>query len=117
MSIGAPYRTESNYRYSKTGTAYSATGDDNTEGGANVTLTLADADFWSFDCGGGHRSMVLPAATTVGAKVVIANASDAAENITVQDSDASTTNGVVGQNEVGTFIADGTKWQHFTGVA
>lgn len=117
MSIGAPYRHDSNYRYSKTGTAYSATGDDNTEGGANVTLTLADADFWSFDCGGDHRNFVLPAATTVGAKVVIANASSHAENIIVQESDASTENGVVGQNEIGTFIADGTKWQHFTGVA
>lgn len=117
MSIGAPYRHDSNYRYSATGTAYSATGDDNTEGGANITLTLADADFWSFDCGDGARNFVLPAATTVGAKVVIANASDADLDITVQESDASTTNGVVGQNEIGTFIADGTKWQHFTGVA
>ena len=117
MSIGAPYRHDSNYRWSETGTAYSATGDDNTEGGANVTLDLSSADFWSFDCGGSGRNFVLPAATVNGCKVVIANASSASEDITVQESDASTTNGVVGQNEIGVFVADGTKWQHITGVA
>jgi hypothetical protein len=117
MSIGAPYRHDSNYRWSGTGTAYSATGDTNTESGATITLSLESADFWSIDAGGETRVVKLPVATTNGSKVVIANASNAAENISVTESDGTTENGVVGRDEVGTFIADGTKWQHFTGVA
>jgi len=64
------------------------------------TLTAADAYHQNLDPGGSARTVVLPSGTgTQGGAVLITNAADAAEAITVQQSDASTTCIVIDQGE------------------
>jgi len=104
MSIGAPYRHESNIEeYSTTVMA------------ANLTLKLEDADKMYLD-GDGARNVVLPNPVgAAGAQVTIVNTGG--ETLTVQDVDASTTNGTVATAEIGVFYSDGVVWNHLTGVA
>lgn len=100
MSIGAPM--------------YPAT---NTETLAGTkTLVHTDDNYQNLDCGGSARIVVLPSGTaTLGGVCHITNASDAAEAITVQQSDASTTVVVIDQNQSATMICTGVSaaagWQ------
>ena len=100
MSIGAPQ-----YK------------DNNTEALAdNKTLVANDASLQPLDCGGSARNLVMPAGDgTQGGRCMIINSSDAAEAITVQQSDASTTVLVIDQNESAEVVCNGqsttTGWQ------
>lgn len=72
------------------------------------------------DPGGAGREVNLPPeADCEGMVIIIVNEADGVENITVEDdaSAALTPAAVVGQNEIGVFFCDGTRWQGFTGVA
>ncbi|MBN86836.1 MAG: hypothetical protein CL885_04865 [Dehalococcoidia bacterium] len=91
--------------------------DANTEtlSGAKV-LTAADAYHQNLDCGGSAREVDLPSGTgTQGGEVMITNASDAAEAITVKQSDSSTTVIVIDQNESAQLVCNGVSaaagWQ------
>lgn len=76
-----------------------------------------DAILQYLDPGGAGRNVDLPAeANARGQMFLIVNTADAAENLTVRN-DAAGTIGVVGQNEMGMFVCNGTDWRHFTGVA
>jgi hypothetical protein len=106
MSIGAPYRNDINVEEYNT-----------TVMAADLTLQLEDADVMVLDPGGVQpRNVTLPTAA-MGAKVTIVNSADANENLTVLDPGGGSTNGIVGQNEIGVFFSDGTGWHHLTGVA
>lgn len=90
----------------------------NTEalGGTKVLQTDDVVSQW-LDPAGAGRNVDLPAeADSEGLMFIIVNTADAAENLTVRN-DAAGTVGVVGQNEMGIFICNGTVWRHFTGVA
>lgn len=71
-----------------------------------LTLTKKDSQFQRIDPDGA-RTVVLPSVTSSdeGYLVVIANAADAAENITVDDEDG-TTIGTANQNDLGIFFVD-----------
>ena len=103
MSIGAPYRHDSNIEeYSTT----VMTG--------NLSLKYEDADKMYLD-GDGARNVVLPNPVGApGAQVTIVNTGG--ETLTVQDVDASTTNEVIATLEVGVFNSDGVAWHGVTGV-
>ena len=64
------------------------------------TLTAKDSDWQALDCGGSGRTVVLPAGEVKGRRFYIANKSDAAENITVQQPDASTTAATINQGDM-----------------
>ena len=100
MSIGAP-------QY----------GDTNTETlSGTKTLVANDSYHQNLDAGGSGRTVVLPSGTaTQGGRVHITNASDMAEALTVQQSDASTTVIVIDQNESAELVCNGVSaaagWQ------
>ena len=101
MSIGAPQ-----YKDSRTKTDMDAT----------LTLVANDAYHQNLDANGSGRKVVLPAGDgTQGGRCMIINSSDAAEAITVQQSDASTTVLVIDQNESAEVVCNGqsttTGWQ------
>ena len=73
------------------------------------TLVFNDARVQFLDPGGAGRSVVLPA-ETAGVEVVISNAADASEDLTVKEDGASTTIVVISQNEDATLTSDGTSW-------
>lgn len=100
MSIGAP-------QYKGTNTETLA---------GTKTLVANDDVFQNLDPGGAGRTVVMPSGTaTLGGRVHITNAADAAENITVQQSDASTTVATISQNESAEFVCNGVSaaagWQ------
>ena len=64
------------------------------------TLTAKDSTFQALDCGGGARNVVLPAGEVKGRYFIIANKSDASENITLQQPDASSTAATINQNDM-----------------
>lgn len=80
-----------------------------------LTLTTADARVQVLDPGGSARNVVLPAeASMVGAgPFTIVNAADAAETITVQDNDATTTVLTIAQNFGAHFYSTGAGWVAF----
>ncbi len=80
-----------------------------------LTLTTADARFQVLDPGGAGRNVVLPAETSMagGEPFVIVNAADAAETLTVQDNDATTTVLTVAQNFGAYFFSTGAGWVAF----
>lgn len=79
-----------------------------------ITLTTADQRVQVIDPGGAGRNVVLPAeADMVGDFFVIVNAADAAETLTVQDNDASTTVLTVAQNFGAYFYSTGSAWIAF----
>lgn len=80
--------------------------------GTYTISNLTPSQVYVLDPGGAGRNVVLPQEMD-GSFLVIVNAADAAENITVKASDASTTVNTIGQNETGLFFCDGTTW---TGV-
>ena len=67
---------------------------------ATKTLTLKDSMMQALDCGGSNRNVVLPSGHTKGRYFYIANKSDAAENITLQQPDGSTTAATINQNDM-----------------
>ena len=69
------------------------------------TLKHDDAQMLGLDAGGGARNVVLPAPRK-GAWFWIFNRSDAAENLTIQQADASTTAATVNQNESAILFCD-----------
>jgi hypothetical protein len=80
----------------------------------NHTLTTADQRFQVLDPGGAGRNVVLPAeASMAGDFFVIVNSADAAETLTVQDNDASTTVLTVAQNFGAYFFSTGAGWIAF----
>ena len=83
--------------------------DNNTETlSGTKTLVVGDAYFQTLDPGGSARNVVLPAGdSSQGAEVMIQNTADGSEDITVQQSDASTAVATVGQNESGEFVCNG----------
>ena len=101
MSIGAPQ-----YKDSRTKTDMDDT----------LTLVANDAYHQNLDANGSARNLVMPAGDgTQGGRCMIINMSDAAEAITVQQSDASTTVLVIDQNESAEVVCNGqsttTGWQ------
>jgi hypothetical protein len=66
---------------------------------AGRTLTHSDAQYIGLDPGGAHRNVVLPAPRK-GSYFFIFNRADAAENLVVQQADASTTCATINQNEM-----------------
>jgi hypothetical protein len=91
--------------------------DANTETLAGTkTLTAADSYHQNLDPGGSARNLVCPSGTgTQGGEFFLVNAADAAEAITVQQSDASTTVAVIDQNQSAHFVCNGVSaaagWQ------
>ena len=79
------------------------------------TIDADSPNVLALDPGGAARNVDLPAEAN-GLFYIIANAADAAENITVRN-DAAGTVGTVGQNEVGVVFCIGTTWFIFVGVA
>jgi hypothetical protein len=73
------------------------------------TLVFNDARLQFLDPGGAGRSVVLPA-ETMGVEVVINNAADASEDLTVKEDGASTTIVVISQHEDAILTSDGTSW-------
>jgi len=79
------------------------------------TRVITTAEFqtnflMSFDPGGAGRTVTLPAEADVsGEMMVIANAADAAEILTIQ-SDGASTVATPTQNEVVMLFCDGTNW-------
>lgn len=69
------------------------------------TLTLGDSIFQALDPGGSGRNVVLPSGFTKGRFYFIANHADAAEDLTVQQPDASTTAATISQNEMAMLYA------------
>lgn len=80
----------------------------------NKTLAADDVFVQSYDPDGA-RTVTLPA-EQADMSFLIVNRASGAEDITVED-DASTTIGVVSQNEAGLFICDGTGWILLLGAA
>lgn len=80
-----------------------------------LTLTTADARVQVLDPGGAGRNVVLPAeASMAGAgPFIIVNAADAAETLTVQDNDGSTTVLTIAQNFGAKFYSTGAGWVAF----
>ncbi len=86
-------------------------------GGFNVetlaggkVLTFADSQYQALDPGGSHRNVAMPAeGARKGAYFWIANKADAAENLVLQQPDASTTLATLNQNEAALVfcLADG----------
>ena len=93
MSIGAP-----SYRDSNTETL-----------AATKSLTLNDARHQVLDPGGAGRTVNLPA-ETAGVEVIIQNAADASEDLTIKEDASSTTIVVASQNEDVFLTSDGTSW-------
>lgn len=83
------------------------------------TITAAEADvqtIWAFDCGGAARTLTLPAeATSVGYVLLIANASDGAEVLTIED-DGTNTVVTPTQNESCVVWCDGVAWHGLVGA-
>ena len=110
MTIGAPQ-----YKDNNTATL-SATYEFPGSSSTDLVLAADDAYLQTLDCGGGARTIVMPAGDgTQGGRCMIINMSDAAEAITVQQSDASTTVLVIDQNESAEVVCNGqsttTGWQ------
>ena len=85
----------------------------------NVTVTLAGTLVLTaksralqfLDPGGSGRTVTLPAeADSDGLSFTIVNTADNAEDLTIKD-DAAVTVGIIGQNEVGILLCDGTTWK------
>ena len=93
MSIGAP-----TYRDSNTETL-----------AATKSLTLNDARHQVLDPGGAGRTVNLPA-ETAGAEVIIQNAADAAEDLTIKEDTSTTTIVVAGQDEDVYITSNGSGW-------
>ena len=78
--------------------------------GANLTLTKLSPTLQFIDPAGA-RDLTLPAeSVSEGLFFIIVNQANAAEDITVKD-DSPATIGIIGQNEVGILVCDGTDWQ------
>ena len=78
--------------------------------GANLTLTKLSPPLQFIDPAGA-RDLTLPAeSVSEGLCFIIVNQANAAEDITVKD-DSPATIGIIGQNEVGILVCDGTDWQ------
>ena len=93
MSIGAP-----TYRDSNTETL-----------AATKSLTLNDARHQVLDPGGAGRTVNLPA-ETAGAEVIIQNAADAAEDLTIKEDTSTTTIVVASQDEDVYITSNGSGW-------
>lgn len=79
-----------------------------------VTLSVADQRIQVIDPGGAGRNVVLPAeADMVGDFFTIVNSADAAETLTVQDNDATTTVLTIAQNFGAHFYSTGGAWVAF----
>ena len=81
-----------------------------------TVLTAASAYHQNLDPGGAARELDLPSGTgTQGGEVMITNAADAAEAITVKQSDSSTTVIVIDQNQSALLVCNGVSaaagWQ------
>ena len=95
-----------------------------TPGGFNVetlaggkVLTYQDSQYQALDPGGSHRNVAMPAAgAREGAWFWIANKANGAENLVLQQPDASTTLATLNQNEAALVfcVADGAA-AHTTG--
>jgi hypothetical protein len=83
--------------------------------GAAITLDADAPNYLALDPGGAGRDVTLPAEAE-GLFFMIANAADAAENLTVKN-DAAGTVGTIGQNEVGFVVCINLTWYIFVGVA
>ena len=82
----------------------------------NATLTAASAYHQNLDPGGSAREVDMPSGTgTQGGECMITNAADAAEAITVKQSDSSTTVIVIDQNQSALLVCNGVSaaagWQ------
>ena len=80
-------------------------------------LTYRDSQYQSLDPGGSHRNVAMPAAgARAGAWFWIANKANGAENLVLQQPDASTTLATLNQNEAALVfcVADGAA-AHATG--
>lgn len=93
MSIGAP-----TYRDSNTETL-----------AATKSLTLNDARHQVLDPGGAGRTVNLPS-ETAGAEVIIQNAADASEDLTIKEDTSTTTIVVASQDEDVYITSDGSGW-------
>jgi hypothetical protein len=83
----------------------------------NKTLVCDDAFYQVLDPGGAGRNVVLPKeAASKGLRFLIRNAADAAEVLTIQASDASTTVCTPTQNESALVACDGTTWRGLVGA-
>ena len=77
----------------------------------NLTLTKKSSVMQYLDPGGSGRDITLPAeADSDGLAFFIVNTADNAEDLTVKD-DTPATVGVIGQNEIGILLCDGTTWK------
>lgn len=83
------------------------------------TLTVAEveaAEMFSFDCGGAARTLTLPAeASCRGLRIFVANTSDMAEVLTIQD-DGSNTICTPTLNESAILWCDGSAWHGLVGA-
>ena len=74
----------------------------------NATLTAASAYHQNLDPGGSAREVDMPSGTgTQGGECMITNAADAAEAITVKQSDSSTTVIAIGAGESALLVCNG----------
>ena len=79
-----------------------------------LTLATTDAAVQVLDPGGAGRNVVLPSeAAMIGQSFTIVNAADAAETLTVQDNDATTTVRTIAQNFGASFYSTGAAWISF----
>lgn len=73
-----------------------------------VVLTANDPYYQILDPGGSARELDMPDGSYQGAECVIVNTADAAEAITVKQSDSSTTVIVIDQNESAKLVCTGS---------
>ena len=79
--------------------------------GGNITLAKKSSPLHYLDPAGAGRDVTLPAeADSKGLLFFLVNTADAAEDLTIKDDGASTI-GIIGQNEIGILVCDGTTWK------